>query len=192
MNVTIDDTFVYINDKDKGVVLVVLKKFLEGELNNQFQKIKLPQRFEFERYISDPWWYIDPKVYKDYVNRNIDFELEFLSFIVDNYPKISDEVIISRNELKPKTLINFLDCFCWINKHHESECIVLGEIEYDFSIYEYSKSIFGSKRGEKIVAFRFNEFERIRLSTGNTYSFRVETKFSSFNGRMDKRWNGIY
>lgn len=193
MTVTIDDTFIYINYKDKGIVFVGLKKILESELKENIQKIKIPQRFEFERYISDPWWYIDPKSNKDYINSNADFELDFGNFIVDNYPQASDEIVLLKNEITPKTLINFLDCFCWINKHHESECIVLGGTEYDYSIYQYSKNIFGSKRGEKVVTFRYNEFQSISLSPGDpTCAFSVRTKFRSFNGRMDKRWNGIY
>lgn len=188
--ITIDDTFCYLNYEKEGIIYALKVKPIEKELR---QKID-DDRILFKDYLySNPPWRTTHDRYKDMYGHYFKRELEILNYILSIYPKV-DEQIIKKTEISPICLANFLGAYCWINGNYESESLIIGSKDIDYAIYESSNNfLFGRKRGARIVAFRFSEFEKIKIGRqGESPAFRVETKVCSFNGRLDKRWNSIY
>lgn len=189
--ITVDDTFCYLNFEKQGVLSVLKIKPIEQQLR---EKIK-DERILFKDYLfSSPPWHKDfnrhEKEYRKYYER----EIEIFNFILNIYPK-NDDGIATKLEVSPICLINFLQAYCWINGNYESESLFIANGEIDYAIYESSNNLFfGRKRGDRIIAFRYSEFEKLELSLidGSSPAFRLVTKICGCNGRMDKKWNRLY
>jgi hypothetical protein len=103
-----------------------------------------------------------------------------------------DDQVLSKNKITPKSLINFLECYCWANGNYEAECLVISNVDYDYAIYEISNGFMsGKKRGNRVVAFRYSEFQSIQNSLKG-FSFRLLDVNRGFNGRLDSRWKSIF
>jgi len=188
--IMIDDTFCYLNYEKEGIIYALKVKPIEKVLR---QKID-DDRILFKDYLySNPPWSTTHDRYKDMYEQYFERELEILNFILSIYPK-ADEQIIKKTEISPTCLANFLGAYCWVNGNYEIESLVLADGVIDYAIYESSNNfLFGRKRKDRIIAFRYTEFEKIKIGLVNgSPAFRLETKVCGFNGRFDRKWNSIY
>jgi hypothetical protein len=187
---TIDDTFCYLSNQNKGIIYILKVQ----PINNQLQEEIKNEWGLFKDYLyTNPPWRTDPDRYKNEYKKYIERETEIFNFILSIYPNKEQE-ITKKKDISPGCLANFLESYCWLNGNYEAESLFISRGEFDYAIYESSNNfLFGRKRGARVVAFRYSEFKEISISMINgAQAFRLGSKVCSFNGRLDKKWKSIF
>ena len=190
--VVLDEKFCYLVYPTQGFVKVFRRDLLEPFVSKELGK----HRLQYTDYLHfSPWAEDFSSKSKESVKKYQQPESDFFNKVVDlvNGPKGSSLAIqeFNNKNLTPKSLINFLECWCWIGNLYIPECLVLSKTIYEFSIYERRGNFFlGYSKGDKLISFRYSELLSLGISDGTT--FRIETQVKEFNGRLNKKWPKIY
>ena len=189
----VDGAITYFIYPKKGGRLVasIPTSVIEIELKKEIHS----ERITFKDYLySSPPWSEDFESNLHYYNQYFLKEEKIRDKVLEKFdiPKGEDDFVFKKNQISPKSLINFMECFAWVNGKYEAECLVISDTDYDFAIYEISRGFFSSKkRGERVVAFRYSEFQYLSISP-SSFSFRIQDKHRGVNGRLDSRWEQLF
>jgi hypothetical protein len=172
-SLVVDRRFFYLIDRKSTSVVPVARISCEPQISEWITELApVPNGPLFNDYLSlSPWMDEYRRLIKDFPKRTW-FEArehmlrDQLLQLVTQQSDTLEKTELRPTDLTAQSLVNLLECFCWVHGGYAVSCHILGENVYQYSLYKKNKlGFFGTNIGDLIFSFRLDDVLKLRVAS---------------------------